>query len=141
VSRWPTPTIRALIVCGAFITQIAIMGFCYYYTEPVQEQYENVISISDIEPLRELVIAGIATGICFVISALFLGIHKIDKRWVVAIHLLFLIIATGGTVWFSLLFNTNWSLTWLVAFAMAFGLEILVAQTLLWLIARAIYKE
>ena len=137
---WPTGTIRAAVVCGAYLVHICLIGLFYHETESVEEEYDDVISMSDMDvgPLFWIAVAS-AVG-AFIISCIVVVIHLTRSKILLAIHLFFLAVATFGIGYMSFLFNTNWSLHWLAAFMISGFLEFVVAQTLLWPIVSLLYK-
>ena len=90
---------------------------------------------------RELGIAAAGVSIAFVFSALFVGLHRLNSQVVTAINVIVLVLCTILIVYMSILFNTNWSLTWLAAFMVSGAAEIILFQTLLWPIVSAIFKS
>jgi len=137
---WPTGTIRAAVVCGAYLVHICLIGLFYHETESVEEEYDDVISMSDMDvgPLFWIAVAS-AVG-AFIISCIVVVIHLTRSKILLAIHLFLLAVATFGIGYMSFLFNTNWSLHWLAAFMISGFLEFVVAQTLLWPIVSLLYK-
>jgi len=137
---WPTASIRAALVCGAYLVHICLIGIFYHQTEPVEEEYEDVISMSDMDLAPLFWIAAASTGCSFIISVIFTLIHQVRSRIVIFIHLVILAAATLLIFYMSWLFNTNWSLNWLAAFMISGFFELLAAQTLLWPLVSWLYK-
>jgi len=106
----------------------------------VEEEYEDTISMTDID-VGPLFWIAIASTVCaFVISVFFVLMHLTRSKIVLCIHVFILVLGTFGIAYMSWLFNTNWSLHWLAAFMISGFLEFLVAQTLLWPLVTMLYK-
>lgn len=118
---------RAAVVCGAYLMSIIILGVCYWWTEPVQEEYEDLIGLNDLEVYREFTFALISLGLTFIISIIWLLLYRCCHHVALIFHLVILVAATVGIVYLSILFNSNFSLTWLAAFAICGFLEFVVA--------------
>ena len=137
---WPTNTIRAAVVCGAYLVHICFIGIFYHQTEPVEEEYEDTISMTDID-VGPLFWIAIASTVCaFVISVFFVLMHLTRSKIVLCIHVFILVLGTFGIAYMSWLFNTNWSLHWLAAFMISGFLELVAVQTLLWPLVMVLYK-
>ena len=134
----PNAQIRALVVCGAFITHSLLIGLCYWQIESVEDQYTEIIGLGDLEAGREVPIALVVLGVSFVISILWLCLHRI--RIFVSVHLIAILGETIGIVYLAMLFNSNYSLIWLATFAISGFLEFVIAQTLLAFIVTCVYK-
>lgn len=102
---WPTRTIRAVLVCGAYLVHICFIGIFYHQTEPVEEEYEDTISMTDMDVGPLFWIAVASTACTFIISIIAVLLHTMRSKYILVIHLFLLVLATFGTGYMSWLFN------------------------------------
>ena len=138
---WPNAVNRSLLVCGSLIMEITMIGVVYYSQYEVSESHTNDFSLDELELIREVGIGSFAAAAGISISCVLTIIHGKKESSGIFLSSLFVLVNTVITCYLSVIFNEIWSLTWMVSWLIAAMAELIIGQTILMVVAGAIFKR
>jgi len=118
-----------------------MIGVVYYSQYEVSESHTNDFSLDELELIREVGIGSFAAAAGISISCVLTIIHGKKESSGIFLSSLFVLVNTVITCYLSVIFNEIWSLTWMVSWLIAAMAELIIGQTILMVVAGAIFKR
>ena len=137
---YPSPTIRALIICTVLIMEMAISGAAYYSQYAVTESYDDDFEATDLVWWRELAVGGICSFAGLTLGAAITILHS--KIAIIGWILSGLSIAISSSivVYMSFVFVKLWSMIWMFGWLCAAIIDIGVGHLAIMFITQTIFK-
>jgi hypothetical protein len=132
---------RALLVCGALISEMTMIGIGYWISQDVSESYTSEDTIEDLQLGRDFPIAcAVVLTTLFLTSTFSIAHIRIPTIGYIA-SITYIGICGVLTLYMSATFNRNWSILWMGTFLAASVLELLVSQTAMMFLVSALHLK
>jgi hypothetical protein len=127
-----TPMIRGLMVVCALVMEMAVAGGFYWYLHDVTGDFSDSFTwISDLDPVREILMASIATLTTFLITLLYTLLYsqapKRHRKALFISHVALILLFTAFVaVMCFVVFNERWHYIWTCCFIICALAELII---------------